>query len=90
MRCVRSYHLQTVDPINTIPLQIFIQQVKSAQASQAREVKLDIATANNLAFTLGIVMSRLTEDLEKILVKSKDVKDDEVIQVTMDGGTGWK
>jgi|TARA_B110000977_G_scaffold193386_1_gene268309 hypothetical protein len=82
--------LQTVDPINTIPLQIFIQQVKSAQASQAREVKLDIATANNLAFTLGIVMSRLTEDLEKILVKSKDVKDDEVIQVTMDGGTGWK
>mgnify|MGYP003639376082 CR=1 len=82
--------MQTVDPINTIPLQIFIQQVKSAQASQAREVKLDIATANNLAFTLGIVMSRLTEDLEKILVKSKDVKDDEVIQVTMDGGTGWK
>ena len=82
--------MQTVDPINTIPLQIFIQQVKSAQASQAREVKLDIATANNLAFTLGIVMSRLTEDLEKILVKSKDAKDDEVIQVTMDGGTGWK
>lgn len=82
--------MQTVDPINTIPLQIFIQQVKSAQASQAREVKLDIATANNLAFTLGIVMSRLTEDLEKILAKSKDANDDEVIQVTMDGGTGWK
>ena len=48
--------MQTVEPLNTIPLQLFIQQVKSAEASQSREIKLDIATAKNLAFTIGIVM----------------------------------
>ena len=56
--------MQTVEPLNTIPLQLFIQQVKSAEASQARELKLNIADAKNLAFTLGIVMSRLEGDLE--------------------------
>jgi hypothetical protein len=79
--------LQTVDPLNTIPLQLFIQQVKSAEASQAREIKLDIATAKNLAFTLGIVMSRLEGDLEKLVSQGTGV--DEQIEVNLDGGVGW-
>tara|TARA_B100000780_G_scaffold199505_1_gene141211 strand:- start:2770 stop:3015 length:246 start_codon:yes stop_codon:yes gene_type:complete len=81
--------LQTVEPLNTIPLQLFIQQVKSAEASQAREIKLDIATAKNLAFTLGIVMSRLQGDLEKLVANSKGA-DDDVIEVNLDGGSSWK
>jgi|TARA_B110000858_G_C17640243_1_gene397736 hypothetical protein len=80
--------LQTVEPLNTIPLQLFIQQVKSAEASQAREVKLDIATAKNLAFTLGIVMSRLEGDLEKLVSQSS--QSDEQIEINLDGGVGWK
>ena len=79
--------MQTVDPLNTIPLQLFIQQVKSAEASQAREIKLDIATAKNLAFTLGIVMSRLEGDLEKLVSQGTGV--DEQIEVNLDGGVGW-
>ena len=51
--------MPTVEPLNTIPLQQFISQVKSAENSRAKEVKLDINTAKNLAFTIGIVMSRL-------------------------------
>jgi hypothetical protein len=86
-KCGRSYQLQTVDPLNTIPLQLFIQQVKSAEASQAREIKLDIATAKNLAFTLGIVMSRLEGDLEKLVSQGTGV--DEQIEVNLDGGVGW-
>ena len=81
--------MQTVEPLNTIPLQLFLQQVKSAEASQAREVKLDIASAKTLAFTLGIVMSRLEGDLEKLVLQSKD-NNDEVIEVNLDGGSGWK
>ncbi len=81
--------MQTVEPLNTIPLQLFIQQVKSAEASQAREIKLDIATAKNLAFTLGIVMSRLQGDLEKLVANSKGA-DDDVIEVNLDGGSSWK
>jgi|TARA_X000001036_G_C20476434_1_gene723815 hypothetical protein len=80
--------LQTVEPLNTIPLQLFIQQVKSAESSQSREIKIDIATAKNLAFTLGIVMSRLEGDLEKLVSQSS--QSDEKIEINLDGGSGWK
>ena len=80
--------MQTVEPLNTIPLQLFIQQVKSAESSQSREIKIDIATAKNLAFTLGIVMSRLEGDLEKLVSQSSG--SDEQIEIKLDGGSGWK
>ncbi len=80
--------MQTVEPLNTIPLQLFIQQVKSAEASQARELKLSIADAKSLAFTLGIVMSRLEGDLEKLVSQSNSTE--EKIEINLDGGTGWK
>ena len=78
--------MPTVEPLNTIPLQQFLNAVKAAENSRAREVKLDIATAKNLAFTIGIVMSRLHGDLEKLVAESKN-SNDEVIQVTLDGGS---
>lgn len=77
--------MQTVEPLNTIPLQQFIQAVKSAENSRAKEVKLDIATAKNLAFTLGVVMSRLHGDLEKLVAESKD-NSNETIEINLDGG----
>jgi hypothetical protein len=80
--------LQTVDPLNTIPLQQFLNAVKAAENSRAREIKLDIATAKNLAFTIGIVMSRLHGDLELLVAQSKG-STDEVIEVKLDGGSGF-
>jgi len=76
------------EPLNTAPIQQFISQVKSADASQAKEVKLTAQQAKRLAFTLGEVMARLNGDLEA-LISRKNSGDDEVIKVTMDGGTGW-
>ena len=76
------------EPLNTEPIQQFISQVKSADASQAKEVKLTAQQAKRLAFTLGEVMARLNGDLET-LISRKNSGDDEVIKVTMDGGTGW-
>ena len=76
------------EPLNTAPIQQFISQVKSADASQVKEVKLNIQQAKRLAFTLGEVMSRLNGDLEQIIAR-KNSGDDEVINVKMDGGTGW-
>ena len=78
--------MQNLEPLNTIPLQQFLSAVKAAENSRARELKLDIATAKNLAFTLGIVMSRLHGDLEKLVAESKD-NSDEVIQINLDGGS---
>ena len=78
--------MQNLEPLNTIPLQQFLNAVKAAENSRAREVKLDIANAKNLAFTLGIVMSRLHGDLEKLVAESK-ASSDEVIQINLDGGS---
>ena len=82
--------MPTVEPLNTFPIQNFLKQVQSAENSRAKEVKLDIASAKNLAFTLGIVMSRLEGDLERLVIESQNSNDDEVIQVNLDGGSGWK
>jgi len=70
-------------PINTAPLQQLIQQIKTADLSNQKDIKIDITNAKNIAYTLGIVMSRLAGDYEQLLAK-KD-KDDP-IQVQMDGG----
>ena len=80
--------MPTVEPVNTIAIQQFINQVKSADASRAKELRIDINTAKNLAFTLGIVMSRLHGDLEKLVSENKS--SDEVIDVQLDGGSSWK
>jgi len=82
--------VSTVDPLNTAPIQQFIQQVKTAENSRAKDLRLDIAQAKNLAFTLGIVMSRLQGDLEKLVANSKTSESDDVIEVQLDGGSGWK
>ena len=76
------------EPLNTAPIQQFISQVKSADASQAKEVKLNMQQAKRLAFTLGEVMSRLNGDLEQIPARKNSGADD-VIQVKMDSGTNW-
>ncbi len=80
--------MQTVEPLNTVPLQQFIQQVKAAENSRSKEVKLTLEQAKNLAFTLGIVMSRLHGDLEKLVSESKNGSD-EVIQVQIGSNSSW-
>ena len=77
-----------IEPINTSPVQSFISQVKSADASQQKEVKLDIVTARKLALTLGEVMARLNGDLEKF-VKENAPKGEETVTINMDGGKAW-
>ena len=77
------------DPINTVPIQQFIQQVKSADSGNAKEVKLTLTQAKNLAYTLGIVMARLNGDLEKFVVANSG-SSNETITISMDGGTSWK
>jgi hypothetical protein len=79
----------STDPINTIPIQQFIQQVKSADAGNQKDIRLDIATAKSLAFTLGIVMARLEGDLEKLVSSKSAAPGDEIITIKMDPGTGW-
>jgi hypothetical protein len=46
--------------------------------------------AKNLAYTLGIVMSRLHGDLELFVKENAGSSTDEVIEVQLNGGTNWK
>jgi hypothetical protein len=73
------------NPINTIPIQQFIQQVKSAELSQVKELRLDMKTAKQLAFTLGEVTSKLTQDYDNLIHILKNSNND-VVQVELDGG----
>jgi hypothetical protein len=79
----------SIEPINTIPLQQFIQKVKSADSGNAREVKLDITTAKNLAFTLGIVMARMNGDLEKFVKENAGGNLDDITIELGSGGSDW-
>lgn len=74
------------NPINTIPIQQFIQQVKAADLSQQREVKLDIKTAKSLAFCLGEVSAKLLEDYDTILRKLEQNAGSGNVTIQMDGG----
>jgi len=71
------------DVINTIPLEKFIQQVKTADSSNQKEVRIDIQNAKKIAFTLGEVLARLHGDLEELI--QKDNSKEEVIEVIMQG-----
>lgn len=64
--------------------------MKIAENSKSREVKLSIEQAKNLAFTIGIVMSRMEGDLERLVADMKKNQTDEVINVKLDGGGNWK
>lgn len=80
----------STEPINTQPIQQFIQQVQSAEASRAKEVRLDINSAKTLSYALGIAMARLNGDLEKYIAKQVEkMQSDQVIEISMDSGE-WK
>lgn len=80
----------STNPINTAPLQQFIQQTQSAEAGRAKEVRLTIEQAKTLSFTLGIVMSRLHGDLEKFVAsQTEKLQAEQVIEISMDSGE-WK
>ena len=78
------------EPLNTAPLQQFIKQVQAAENSRAKEVRMDIAQAKNLAFALGIVMSRMHGDLEKFVKENASGASDDIIKVEIGIGGEWK
>jgi hypothetical protein len=74
------------NPINTVPIQQFIQQVKAAELNQQKEIKLDIKTAKLLAFSLGEISAKLLEDYDSMFSKLQQSQGSGDITVRMDGG----
>lgn len=79
-----------IEPINTVAIQQFFQQVKQAEASRAREVRLDITQAKALAFTLGEVMARMNGDLERFVEEQiQKLQNDQVISIDIGSKSDW-
>lgn len=70
--------------INTLALQQFLNQVKAADLSNQKEIRLDIVTAKALASNIGLVMTRLAGDYETLIQSKKS--ESNTISVSMDGG----
>lgn len=77
----------STEPINTSPIEQFLQQVKQAEASRSKDLRMDINSAKTLATTLGIVMTRLNGGMEKYISEHmKKQESDQVIEISMDQG----
>lgn len=77
--------MPTKEPINTASLQQFIQQVKGADLSNQKEVRLDINTAKQVTYSIATVLARLAGDYEG-LIAHKNSTEAEAIEVKVDGG----
>ena len=77
--------MPTDEPVNTAPIQQFIQRVKAADTGHQKEVKIDIATAKNLTYSLATILARLAGDYEAIITKQS--KPEDTISVKADGGS---
>lgn len=74
------------NPINTLPLQQFIQQVKMADMNQQKEIKIDIRTAKILSMSIGEVCSKLVQDYDNLIHVLKNSNNNATIEVELDGG----
>lgn len=74
-----------LNQINTIPIQQFIQQVKAADLTQQKEIKLDIKTAKLLALAIGEVSAKLIEDMDELMSRLQQSANGD-ITIRMDGG----
>lgn len=72
--------------INTTPVTQFIQQVRTAEQTQSKEVKLSIQQARSLVLVLSEMQVKLLQDYETMFNQLKKSVDSEVITVAMDGG----
>lgn len=69
--------------INTLPIENYLEKSRIAKKSGQKTVVLDINEATALADSLAVVMTRLVGKLEEF---AQQPVQEEVIQVSMDGG----
>jgi hypothetical protein len=70
--------------LNTLPIENLLDKIRIANKSGQKTVVLDIKEAVSISDSLALVMTRLAGKLDEQLTKPPV---EEVIQVSMDGGT---
>jgi hypothetical protein len=69
--------------INTLPIENYLEKARIAKKSGQKQVVLDINEAVALSDALAVVMTRLVAKLDEIIQQPKQ---EEVVQISMDGG----
>lgn len=72
--------------INLNPISMFVNQVRSAELSRSKEVKMTIEQARLLSLTLTEILDKVNQNYESLLSELRQSTDTQVISVTMDGG----
>lgn len=72
--------------INLTPLTQFVQQLRVAEQTQSRELKMSIQQARALSLVLLEMQEKLLQDYETMFNELKQSVDSDVITVSMDGG----
>ena len=70
------------NPVNTLPIENFLQKSKVATKTQQRELKLDSKEYKDLADSLAMLLARLVELQDTRLQKPQEQN----VSVEMDGG----
>ena len=70
-------------PINTIPVETFLERVRIASKTNQKNVSLDIKDASALADTINIIMSRL---IMKMSTETENKQQPGVFKINADGG----
>lgn len=74
------------NPINFAPFTLFMQQVKSAELSRSKEVKMSMEQARLLSITLSETMIAINQNYESLLADLKKSNSSQDITVEIDGG----
>jgi hypothetical protein len=82
--------MQTNEPINTAPIQQLIQMIKSAETGNQKEIRIPLAQAKTLMYSLTTVIANQQGRLEKLIVDNANKGGEETVTISMDGGSGWK
>jgi len=72
--------------INTSPLSMFVQQVRSAEMTGSKQVAMDMAKARLLALALTELLDKVNRDYESMVNELKKSTSPDVITVELDGG----
>jgi hypothetical protein len=70
--------------LNTLPIEDFLNTARIAVKSNQKQVILDIKQVQSLAESLAIVMTRLSGELDQMLISG--AQQSGPVQVKMDGG----
>jgi hypothetical protein len=73
------------NPINTYPITSLIQQIKAADISQQKEIRIDIKNAKLLSYALAEILSKVNQDYESLL-KNLQKSTGDTVTVQLDGG----